>query len=196
MKRVAWSDESRFRLLNANEKLKIWRHDHEAMDAACQVGAVQGHGGSIMVWGVFSWPCLGCLVSLPTSLSAIRYVEFLGDHLHPFMPFCYPHGNGIFQQYNCTCPKSRLATGWLDEHSSDFSILNWSSRSPDLNSIENLLDILEQGAKDHHTAPANLKELWPALANICRVIPVERFQKLLLNLCFAVWEPSSMPEEA
>ncbi|GFW78459.1 HTH_Tnp_Tc3_2 domain-containing protein [Trichonephila clavipes] len=38
-KRVAWSDESQF---------------HEALDPACQVETVHGHGGSIIVWGVFS----------------------------------------------------------------------------------------------------------------------------------------------
>ncbi|GFV86407.1 uncharacterized protein TNCV_1469691 [Trichonephila clavipes] len=53
-KRVTWSDESRFRLLNANGTLRIWRQAEEAMDPACQVGTVQGHGGSMMVRGVFS----------------------------------------------------------------------------------------------------------------------------------------------
>ncbi|GFU49413.1 transposable element Tc1 transposase [Trichonephila clavipes] len=58
-KRVAWSDKSRFRLLNINGRLRMWRQAHKAMDPACQVGNVQGHGGSIMVWGVFSGHCLG-----------------------------------------------------------------------------------------------------------------------------------------
>ncbi|GFY13578.1 transposable element Tcb2 transposase [Trichonephila clavipes] len=43
-KRVAWSDESRFRLLNADGRLRIWCQAHEARDPACQVGTVQGHG--------------------------------------------------------------------------------------------------------------------------------------------------------
>ncbi|GFV63970.1 transposable element Tcb2 transposase [Trichonephila clavipes] len=80
------------------------------------------------------------------------------------MLLCYPHGNGVFQQNNCVSHKSQLATGWLDEHSSDFSIINWPSS--DLNPIEHLWDILEQGVKGHHTAPANLTELWTALAKI------------------------------
>ncbi|GFW56417.1 transposable element Tc1 transposase [Trichonephila clavipes] len=35
-KRVAWSDESQFRLLNTDGRLRIWRPAHEAMDLACQ----------------------------------------------------------------------------------------------------------------------------------------------------------------
>ncbi|GFV17226.1 transposable element Tcb2 transposase [Trichonephila clavipes] len=97
-----------------------------------------------MAWGVFSWHCLGSLVRVPTFLSAIRYVELLGDHHHPLMLFCYPHGNGVLQQDNCDTHKSRLATSWL-----------------------NLWDVLEQGVKGHYTAPINLTKLWTALGNIC-----------------------------
>ncbi|GBN83292.1 Transposable element Tcb2 transposase [Araneus ventricosus] len=96
-KRVAWSDESRFQLLHVDGRLRIWRQAHEAVDPAYKVGTVQGHGGSIMVWGVSSWQFLGSLVLVPTSLNAIRYVELLGDHLHPFMLYYHPHGNGVFQ---------------------------------------------------------------------------------------------------
>ncbi|GFT57041.1 HTH_Tnp_Tc3_2 domain-containing protein [Trichonephila clavipes] len=72
-KRVTWSDESRFRLLNDDGSLRIWRQAHEVMDPACQVGNVQEHGGAIMVWSI-SWHCFGSL-SAPTSLNAIRNVE-------------------------------------------------------------------------------------------------------------------------
>ncbi|GFU52495.1 HTH_Tnp_Tc3_2 domain-containing protein, partial [Trichonephila clavipes] len=34
-KRVACSDESRFQLLNADGRLRIWRLSHEAMDPTC-----------------------------------------------------------------------------------------------------------------------------------------------------------------
>ncbi|GFW38286.1 transposable element Tc1 transposase [Trichonephila clavipes] len=64
---------------------------HKALDPACKIGTVHGNGGSIMVWGVFSWHCLGSLMRVPTSLSAIRYVEFLGNHLRVFVLFCFPH---------------------------------------------------------------------------------------------------------
>ncbi|GFW82428.1 transposable element Tcb2 transposase [Trichonephila clavipes] len=53
-KRVTWRDESRFLLLNTDERLRIWRQAYETMDPAGQVGNVQGNGVLIMVWGVFS----------------------------------------------------------------------------------------------------------------------------------------------
>ncbi|GBL86932.1 hypothetical protein AVEN_172035-1 [Araneus ventricosus] len=48
------------------------------MDPACHVGTIQGHGGSIMIWGVFSWTFLESLVHVPTSLIAIRKTEIIG----------------------------------------------------------------------------------------------------------------------
>ncbi|GFW37391.1 transposable element Tcb2 transposase [Trichonephila clavipes] len=133
-------------------------------------------------WLNYGLACLGSLMRVPTSLNAIGDADLLGDHLHPFMLFRYPHDNGVFQQDNCTSHKSRLATGWLDEHSSDFSVINFPTGSTDLNPIENLWDVLEQGVKGHHTAPTNLTELWKALANIWQVVPEDLFQKLVESM--------------
>ncbi|GFW01892.1 transposable element Tcb2 transposase [Trichonephila clavipes] len=107
------------------------------------------------------------------------YVELLHNHLHPFRLFCYPHGSGVYQQDSFNSHKSRLVSCSLDEHSSDFSFINWPPRRLDLNSIEHLGDVWEQGMKGHHTAPTNLTELRTALADIWQVIPVDHFQKLV-----------------
>ncbi|GFU77546.1 transposable element Tcb2 transposase [Trichonephila clavipes] len=63
---------------------------------------------------------------------------------------------------------------------------NSYARSPDLNPIEHLRDILEQGMKRPHTAPTNLTEFWTALTNIWQVIPVKRFQKLVESMSHRV----------
>ncbi|GFS73919.1 transposable element Tcb2 transposase [Trichonephila clavipes] len=77
------------------------------MDPVYQIGTVQQHGDSIMVWGVFSWHCLGSLGHVPTSLNAIQYVELLNDYLHPLMLFRHRHSNEVFQQDNCSSHKSQ-----------------------------------------------------------------------------------------
>ncbi|GFW77035.1 DDE_3 domain-containing protein [Trichonephila clavipes] len=68
---------------------------------------------------------------------------------------------------------SWLATGWLDKHFSDFSVINWPPRSPELNPTEYLWDVLEQDVKGRHTTPKSLTELWTSLADIWQVIPME-----------------------
>ncbi|GFS52355.1 transposable element Tc1 transposase [Trichonephila clavipes] len=97
-------------VLGIAKRLRIWRQAHEAMNTVCQVRIVQGRGGSIMVWGAFSWYVLGSLMRVQTSFSAFRYLDFLVVQLHPFMLICYPNANGVFQQDNCISHKSRLDT--------------------------------------------------------------------------------------
>ncbi|GFS53735.1 transposable element Tc1 transposase [Trichonephila clavipes] len=164
-KQVAWSDESRFRLLNADGSLRIWLQDHEAMNTACQVGTIQEHDDSIMVWDVSSWHCLGSLGRVPTSLDAIWNVEFLGDHFHPFMLLCYAHGMEFSSK--TTVP---LTSHWL-------------------------IGMLEEGMKGHHIASTNLTESWTALANISKSFPWNVPRNLLILLCLVVWQPLSRPEE-
>ncbi|GBL93568.1 hypothetical protein AVEN_63702-1 [Araneus ventricosus] len=58
-KHVAWSDESWFHLYRADRCVRVWRQPHESMDPTCQQGTVQAGGGSVMVWGVYSWHDMG-----------------------------------------------------------------------------------------------------------------------------------------
>ncbi|GBM64932.1 hypothetical protein AVEN_66124-1 [Araneus ventricosus] len=103
----------------------------------------------------------------------------MDDHRHPFMLYYHPHGNGVFQQDNCTSRRSRSAIAWLDEHSSYLSVMNLPSRNPDLNHIAHLWDVLEKGVKAYHATPVILTELWTALADVWQAIPVESFRKLV-----------------
>ncbi len=57
-KNVAWSDESEFLLRHSDDRVRIWRKEHESMDSSCLVSMVQAAGG-LMVWGIFSWHTLG-----------------------------------------------------------------------------------------------------------------------------------------
>lgn len=79
--------------------LGSWSHG-----SCVQVAALQGHGGSVMA--VISWAFLRSLVFILISLNAIRYVELLGDHLHPFLSFCHPYG----QQDNCSSNRFQFVT--------------------------------------------------------------------------------------
>lgn len=166
-KRVAWSDESRFWLFHTDRKLRIGSQVHESVDPVCQDGTLQGHGGSFIVWGVFCWEFLGLwYLYQPPSVWFGMYNCWTIISIH----LCHPHGNGVFQQDNCLSYRSWLATAWFNEHSFDFSFMNWLFRIPDLNP-EHLWDALETGVKARHIAPATLTELW-TLYDVWQAMPV------------------------
>ncbi|GFU71082.1 epidermal growth factor-like protein 8 [Trichonephila clavipes] len=106
-----WSDESRFRILNIDGKLGIWRQTHEAMDPACQVGSTR-------TWWLNH--CLGCyfvalFVIFGASLSAIcRHVctqnKVTMVPVKEMQSYCKP----AYQSYLRRCDKeiSRYCSGY------------------------------------------------------------------------------------
>ncbi|GFX36085.1 DDE_3 domain-containing protein [Trichonephila clavipes] len=99
------------------------------------------HGLSCFFVALFA--IFGACTNLPQS-NSVRVVAGLS------LPSAYAVlltacGYGVFQQDNCTSPKFRLVISWLDEHGFDFSVMSWPPRSQDLNPIEHLWDVLEQG---------------------------------------------------
>ncbi len=88
-KNVAWSDESRILLRYSDDRVRIWRKEHESMDPSCLVSMVQADG-CVMVWGIFSWHTLGSLVPIEHRLNTTVYLSIVADHVHPFMPTVYP----------------------------------------------------------------------------------------------------------
>ena len=179
---MAWSDESRYQLFRADGRVRVWRRPHEAMDPSCQQGTVQAGGGSILVWGVFTWHELGPLVHLNTSLTGDRYVTLLGDHLQPFMDFMYPHNDGIFQQDNAPCHRAGVVQNWFEEHSGEFRRMVWPPRSPDMNPIKHLWDVVERSIHTQNPAPTNTRELWAAIQTAWLNISPEVFRPLVESM--------------
>ncbi|GFW35419.1 transposable element Tcb2 transposase [Trichonephila clavipes] len=102
------------------------------MDPACQVGKVLGHGGSIMVWGLFSGHCLGFWCVYPPPL-----MEF-GTQSCWVIASIRLCCSLIRMEMEFSNKSSRLTTGWLDEHLCDLSVINWAPRSTDFNPIEHI----------------------------------------------------------
>ncbi|GFS73608.1 transposable element Tcb2 transposase [Trichonephila clavipes] len=90
------------------------------MGLTSQQGTVQAGVGSVRVWGMCSWRRIGPLIRLDTTLKGDRYVSILSYHQNPFMSIVHSDRLGEFQQENATSYTSRIATVWLQEHSSEF----------------------------------------------------------------------------
>ncbi len=82
-KYVAWSDESQFLLRHSDGRVSNWCKEHESMDPSCLVSMVQA-GGSVMVWGIFSWHTLGPLVPIEHRLNATVYLSWPCPSLYDY----------------------------------------------------------------------------------------------------------------
>ena len=58
-KKIMWSDEYRFILLQRDGRISIRREADEVMPPSCLVPTIQACGGSAMIWGCCSWSGLG-----------------------------------------------------------------------------------------------------------------------------------------
>ena len=152
------------------------------MNASCQQGTVQAGGGSVMVWGVFIWNGLGPLVQLNRSLTANGYVQLLGDHLQPFMDVMFPTNDGLFMDDNAPCHRATTVRDWFDEHSGQLQRMIWPPRSPDMNPIEHLWDIIERSLRAQNPASATLSQLWASTQDTWLTIYAGDFQRLVESM--------------
>lgn len=112
----------------------------QVMEPACQVATLQSHGGSVMVW-CFAPESIGDLLpctNLPQCNPVRRVAEQSPPTIYVFLS----------STWKWSIPARQLLpsqvtvgyTAWLDEHSSDTSVMNWPPRSQYLNHTERFWD--------------------------------------------------------
>ncbi|GBN83734.1 putative ubiquitin carboxyl-terminal hydrolase FAF-X [Araneus ventricosus] len=148
-------------------------------DLGTPKGTVQSGGAFVMVWDVCSWRDMGPLIRLEMTLTGERYLSILPDYLHSFMSIVHSDGLGQFQQDNATFHVSRVATKWLQEHSSDFRHFQWPPKSPDMNIIEDIRDALLHAVENRVPPPRTPMDLWTVLKDEWCELPPRYLQTLV-----------------
>lgn len=184
--RVVFSDESRFTLRFADGRLRVWRRPNERYAQCCVQEVDRFGGGSCMAWGAFCGNNRSRLLVIHGNLTAAAYRDqVLTPELIPFMA---AHGPGLQFQHDNARPHTALLTRNFLQNAG-INVMDWPSRSPDLNPIEHVWDALGRGLRELRNQPQNLQELGAALQDLWRRIPNHVFTNIRQSMrrrCMAV----------
>ncbi|KAI3370054.1 hypothetical protein L3Q82_024855 [Scortum barcoo] len=159
---------------------RVWRRRGER-SAACNILQHDRFGsGSVMVWGGIS---LGGRTALHVlargSLTAIRYRD---EILRPLVrPYAGAVGPGfLLMQDNARPHVAGVCQQFLQDEGID--AMDWPARSPDLNPIEHIWDIMSRSIHQRHVAPQTVQELADALVQVWEEIPQETIRHLIRSM--------------
>ena len=159
--------------------------DHHAENFVLRPKRTIKHGGgSIMVWGSFSWNGVGPLHWIKETMTQHVYIELLQDVILPYCEENMPL-KWTFQQDNDPRHTSKRAKQWFQTNNVD--VMDWPAQSPDLNPIENLWNDVKRDLINKN--PKNKEELWKQINESWSSIPIERCQRLINSMqrrCAAV----------
>uniref|UniRef100_A0A674DST4 Transposase Tc1-like domain-containing protein n=1 Tax=Salmo trutta TaxID=8032 RepID=A0A674DST4_SALTR len=177
---VLFTDESRFTLSTCDKCDRVWRCRGER-SAACNILQHDRFGGgSVMVRGGIS---LGGRTALHVlargSLTAIRYQD---EILRPLVrTYAGAVGPGfLLMQDNARPHVAGVCQQFLQEEGID--AMDWPVRSPDLNPIEHIWDIMSRSIHQRHVAPQTVQELADALVQVWEEIPQETIRHLIRSM--------------
>uniref|UniRef100_A0A8C7K8B0 Transposase n=1 Tax=Oncorhynchus kisutch TaxID=8019 RepID=A0A8C7K8B0_ONCKI len=177
--KVPFTDESRFCLTRGDGWICVYRRRNERYTEVCTLERDQfGGGGSVMVWGGVSQHHRTELVVIAGNLNAVRYrKEILPPHV---VPFLQAHSDMTLQHDNATSHTAHSVRDFLQDR--NVSALPWPEKSPDLNPIEHVWDLLDRRVRARAIPPRNVQELASALVEEWGSISQQELANLIQSM--------------
>lgn len=174
--KVLFSDESRFTMSFNDGRIHVWRRRGERFNDACVREHDHYGGGSTMVWGGISLNHRTRLHRVQGNLTGVNYRD---DILQPIvLPILRTIGhNAILQDDNARPHRARVVNEFMQHQ--QVVRMDWPARSPDLNPIEHLWDVLGRRLRMNPRQPNNLTELFQNLQQEWESIPQETVRRLI-----------------
>lgn len=135
----------------------------------------QCHGGGVMLWLMIFPNGLLSFHSIVGKFASKDFVQILKKYIVPTIRINFEK-NIFFQQDNCTVHTSRLVQDFLKY--SNISTIQWPSKSPDLNIVEDVWKIISDMVYDGPQFN-NLRELQIRITETIQVINNERRQNII-----------------
>ena len=180
-KKVLWTDESKFELFGNGRRTYVRRSAHEEMIPNCINPTVKHGGGSVTVWGAFSFNGVAQLCKVNGILEQKQYYNILVRHAIPAGKNLI--GNGFtFQQDNDPKHTSNYCQNYLKnkQKQGTLKIMNWPPQSPDLNPIELLWDELDRQVRKK--CPNSKETLFSFLESTWKELNATILHKLITRM--------------
>ena len=137
-----------------------------------------------MDWEAFSASGKADLVVMEGEKNSARYINVLEESLFPFINRLDTN-NAIFQQDKAAIHSSKLTKDWFK--TKKYGNLDWPTKSPDLNPIENLWGILSRRVYKCKHQFENRESLKSCIKQYWNEIPFETFRKRIDSIQNKCW---------
>ena len=179
LRSVLFTDESKFCVDFNDGRRRVWRQKNERFRDCC----IQEHdrfgGPSVLVWGGVSYDGSTDLYIIQNgALTGVRYRDEILD------AFVRPYAGAVGQDFvlvddNARPHRARVVTEYLEREGIDR--MNWPARSPDINPIEHVWDILQRQISARLVQPQTREDLTRALIEEWTRIPRPAIRKLICS---------------
>jgi transposase len=174
---IIFTDEKTFQSTR-NGPIRVYRPANSRFQGR-YVNHVDSNRFTVNMWAWISARGPGVLWHIDTRLNSPEYISILNNIMLPSVSLLYPD-QFLFQQDNCPVHTAHIVQDWFRQN--NIHIVDWPSRSPHLNPIENVWGLLVKKIQRQNLRPRNVEEMLEILHNTWETIEDDYF----LNLCHSM----------
>ena len=157
-KNIIFSDEKKFNLTGPDLYAKHYSKKDENI---FYQNKQKFGGGSIMVHVCVRYDGPICMNEIKGKMNSEMFCKMFEDKISPLLHLYFPDADFLWQQDNCPIHNSTFSKNFFT--SKNIKLLEWPSRSPDLNIVENIFSILSASIYSEGKVYKKIDEVWEEL---------------------------------
>jgi transposase len=175
--KVIWSDESRVVVGGPDGRIRVHMMKNERWKDKHFQGVERYAKVQCMIWGAFSARGVGAIMWARKNIDGAQYKQILVRGIPATLrKLGYGANEIVFQQDNATVHTTRANLAYLQRKG--YKVMDWPSKSPDMNPIENLWGWLK-GKLNNLPKARTAEELWDQIQQCWNNIPPELCARLV-----------------